>query len=138
MTLGLSDAVAVLDAQPFSRLLGTRVTRFDTEGVVLELDIADQHRQQAGLVHGGVYAYLVDNAAAFAAGTAIGPRLVSTNTSLTLVNGVREGTLRAHAVVQHAERGQAVCMVTVSAVAPDGTETVCALGQGTAVATGGR
>lgn len=60
----LAGARLVLDAQPFSRLLGTRITAFGDGVTTLELDLDDDLRQQDGVVHGGVLAYLGDNAIA--------------------------------------------------------------------------
>lgn len=131
----LGEAGAVLAAQPFSDLVGARITEFGQGAATLELDIDDRHRQQFGLVHGGVLAYLVDNAVAFAAGSVLGSSLVSTGYSITLVGNARAGTLRARGTVTHSDRGRAVCSVEVMAVAADGTITTCALAQGGASQT---
>lgn len=133
--LGLADAQAVLAAQPFSQVVGARVTEFEPGRATLELDVEEHHRQQFGLVHGGVLAYLVDNAIAFAAGTVLGPALVSTGFGVDLVGNVRDGVLRATARVVHATPTTAVCAVEVSGQAPDGSVTVCALAQGGASRT---
>jgi len=64
LTLGL--ARQVLAAQPFSVLVGARVTAFGDGGATLEIDIRDELRQQNGFLHGGVLAYAADNAVTFA------------------------------------------------------------------------
>ena len=133
--LQLSDAEAVLAAQPFSVLLGARITEFTVGRATLELEISERHHQQFGLVHGGVLAYLVDNAAAFAAGTVLGPSLVSSGYSVQLVGNARRGVLRAVARAVHTTSSQAVCAVEVVAVGADGSITVCAVAQGGAVKT---
>src|SRR5436190_293062 len=66
-----------LAAQPFSVLLGARLTAFGAGGATLELDIRDDLRQQNGYLHGGVLGYAADNAITFAAGTALGPDVLT-------------------------------------------------------------
>jgi uncharacterized protein (TIGR00369 family) len=131
----LEEAAAVLAAQPFSDLVGARITEFGNGIATLELDIDDRLRQQFGLVHGGVLAYLVDNAIAFAAGSVLGASLVSTGYAVNLLGNARSGTLRAQGTVTHSDRGRAVCSVRVVAVASDGTTTTCAIAQGEAMST---
>ncbi len=62
----------MLEAQPFSRLLGTSISRIDESGVQLWLDIRDKLRQQSGFIHGGVLSYLADNAITYACGLGLG------------------------------------------------------------------
>jgi uncharacterized protein (TIGR00369 family) len=131
----LRTAVAVLAAQPFSHLVGARITELGQGTATLELDIDDRHRQQFGLVHGGVLAYLIDNALAFAAGSVLGSSVVSTGYSVNLVGNARSGTLQARGTVTHSDRGQAVCSVEITAVGDDGARTTCALAQGAAIRT---
>ncbi|WP_328524655.1 PaaI family thioesterase [Kribbella sp. NBC_00359] len=54
MELTFELAEKVLAAQPFSVLLGARLTGFGAGGATLELDIRDDLRQQNGYLHGGV------------------------------------------------------------------------------------
>ncbi|WP_408896080.1 PaaI family thioesterase [Nocardioides sp. R1-1] len=93
----LAMAAGVLAAQPFNDLVGARITRFEEGEAVLELTIEDRHRQQHGLVHGGVLAYLVDNALTFACGTVLGSQLVTGGLTVTYLAGARAGLLRATA-----------------------------------------
>lgn len=133
---GLEEqAAAALAAQPFSQLVGATLAEFSPGTATLELEIRQDHRQQYGVVHGGVLAYLVDNAISFAAGTRIGPSLVSTGFSISLLANLREGTLRATATVLHAASARAVCGVEVVGIDPDGRRRLCAVAQGTAVGT---
>ena len=72
----LARGQAALASQPFSALIGTRLSKWSTDEVELELEISDKIRQQHGFVHGGVVAYMADNALTFAgaaklSGTAI-------------------------------------------------------------------
>lgn len=67
----------VLDAQPFSSMLGTEITAFSEEGAVLEIPVREELLQQNGFVHGGVVSYIADNALTFAGGSALGPEVLT-------------------------------------------------------------
>lgn len=60
-----------LENQGFTRLVGAEVVSIDPGVVVMTLDRRPEVLQQNGLFHGGVIAYLVDNATTAAAGTMI-------------------------------------------------------------------
>ncbi|MCX2184638.1 PaaI family thioesterase [Streptomyces sp. SKN60] len=127
----------VLDAQPFSRLLGARIAAFGDGAATLELDIRDEHRQQNGFVHGGVLSYAADNAITFAAGSALGPAVLTAGFSIQYMRPAVGTVLRARATVVHAGRRQAVvrcdlfCVDTEGTDGTEGTETLCAVAQGT-------
>jgi len=130
-TTTLEAARAVLEAQPFSRLLGARLTEFGDGAAVLELDIRDELRQQMGFVHGGVLSYAADNALTFAAGAAIGPGLVTAGLTIDYLRPATGRTLRARARVVRAGRARVVCRCDVEALDDDGRVTLCAVAQGT-------
>ena len=135
----LELAADVLAAQPFNDLVGAQITDLGDGVATLELTVADRHRQQFGLVHGGVYSYLADNVLTFAAGTVLGRNVVTGGFAINYVKATREGVLRAHARVTHHDRRHAVCNAEIHALRPDGTQTLCAIAQGTVFATrGGR
>lgn len=52
---------------PFDALIGTRITEASGERCLLELDIGSDHLQPTGVVHGGVYATLIETAASVGA-----------------------------------------------------------------------
>jgi uncharacterized protein (TIGR00369 family) len=60
-----------LEGQGFTRLVGAEVVSIEPGVVVMALDRRPEVLQQNGLFHGGVLAYLVDNATTAAAGTMI-------------------------------------------------------------------
>jgi uncharacterized protein (TIGR00369 family) len=62
----------VLADQPFSRLLGSELTRLDPGQAEIVLCVRDDFRQQHGFVHGGVISYLADNCLTFAGGSILG------------------------------------------------------------------
>lgn len=133
--LTLDLARAVLAAQPFNDLVGAELEEFGGGSATLRLPIEDRHRQQFGLVHGGVYAYLADNAITFAAGSVLGPSVVTAGFTISYLAGAREGSLIAQARVAHHDRRQAACVVEIHVVAADGTRRLCSLAQGTVQAT---
>jgi uncharacterized protein (TIGR00369 family) len=126
--LDLSAARRLLDRQPFSATLGTRIVVFGLDRVVLELAVRNDLRQQHGFVHGGVVSYLVDNAITVAAGTALGPDIVTGGFAVDYVRPAVAGVLRAEAAVVQAGTTQAVarCEVTEQR---NGDSRVVAVGQ---------
>ncbi|QFG25177.1 PaaI family thioesterase [Actinomadura sp. WMMB 499] len=135
-TVDLATARRVLDAQPFSRLLGARLVAFGEGGATLELDVRDELRQQDGHVHGGVVSYTADNTLTFAAGTVAGARLVTAGFAIDYLRPARGALLRARARVVRAGRTRVVCRCDVSAVDGAGAETLCAVAQGTIAVPG--
>lgn len=131
----LRTARKVLDAQPFSRLLGARVIAFGEGAATLELDIHEDLHQQNGFVHGGVLSYAADNALTFAAGAALGPAVLTAGFSIQYVRPARGTLLRARATVVHAGRRQAVVRCDLLTVAAEEAETLCAVAQGTVLST---
>ena len=123
----------IFDAQPFSRLLGARLVATGPRGAVLGLELAHHHRQQHGFAHGGVIAYLADNAITFAGGLALGGDALTSEFKVNYVRPARGARLVARAEAVGVGRWQAVCRCDVF-VEEDGAERLCALAQGTVVA----
>ncbi|MEU7583786.1 PaaI family thioesterase [Streptomyces sp. NPDC041068] len=128
-------AQKVLDAQPFSRLVRARITRFGEGAATLEIGIREELQQQNGFLHGGVLAYAADNSITFAAGTTLGPAVLTSGFSIQYVRPATGAKLVARAVVAHTGRRQAVVRCELSTVGDDGTETLCAVAQGAVLAT---
>jgi uncharacterized protein (TIGR00369 family) len=130
MAISPDSAQQVLQAQPFSKLLGAELVRFSAEGVELRVPLSEQLKQQHGFVHGGVISYAADNALTFAGGFALGPSVVTSEFKINYVRPALGSALIARAVVVHAGRKQAVCRCDV--LSQDGdTEILCAVAQGT-------
>ncbi|MFE1441661.1 PaaI family thioesterase [Streptomyces sp. NPDC058739] len=134
--LDVSTAEQALHAQPFSKLLGTRLRSFGDGESTLELDIREDLLQQNGFVHGGVLSYAADNAITFAAGTALGAAVLTSGYSIQYIRPAVGSLLRARAEVVHAGRRQAVVRCEVLTVAEDGTQSLCAVAQGTVLSAG--
>lgn len=129
---GFDDAAAVLAAQPFSVLVGARLTTYTRPRAVLEIPLRPELMQQFGFVHGGVLSYAADNAITFAAGTVLGPSIVTTGFTIDYLRPATGVRLRADAAVVESTTRQALCRCEIVAVAKDGTEKVCAAAQGSA------
>ncbi|MCP2340513.1 PaaI family thioesterase [Actinomadura rupiterrae] len=138
MDLDLDLARKALAAQPFSRLLDARITAFGDGAATLELDIRDELRQQNGFVHGGVLSYAADNTLTFAAGSVAGANLVTAGFTIDYLKPAVGETLRARAEVVRAGRTRVICRCDITTLDASGTETLCAVAQGSiAIATAG-
>lgn len=126
-TSGSEMAHQILRSQAFSRLLGTELLEFGDGRAVLALDIQPDHTQQNGFAHGGILAYLVDNAATFAAATVIGPRLLTSGMGVEYLRPATGSRLIATAQVTGSTRRRAVATCTIT----DG-DRIVAVGQATA------
>lgn len=123
-----------LQAQPFSQLLGARLDAWEPGRAQLSLPIGPHLLQQNGFVHGGVLAYLADNALTYAGGSVLDPVL----TSEFKINYLRPATqadrLVAVATVVGSGRTQAVCRCDIFLerdAAPAAERKLCAAAQGT-------
>ena len=132
--LTLEVAQKLLAAQPFSLLVGARVTAFGDGGATLELDIRKDLQQQNGFLHGGVLAYAADNAITFAGGSALGPEVLTGGFTISYLRPARGAILRAEAKVAHSGRRQATCTCELTTLDDAATPTLCAIAQGTVIA----
>ena len=119
-----------LKNQAFSQLLGAQLDAFEPGQAQLSLPVAPQLLQQNGFVHGGVLAYLADNALTYAGGSVLGGVL----TSEFKINYLRPATqaerLVAVATVVGSGKTQAVCRCDI--YLQNGSERkLCAAAQGT-------
>ena len=130
MNASLEQARQVLASQPFSALLNARLTVFGESGAEIRLPITGDLKQQNGFVHGGVVSYAADNVLTFAAGSILGPAVVTSEYKINYVRPAIGDELVARASVVHAGRNQAVCRCEVYSVSA-GQETLCAVAQGT-------
>ena len=138
MSTALAQAALVLQQQPFSRLLGARLTAFGDGRAVIELDLRDDLRQQNGFAHGGVLAYAADNALTFAAGTVLGPSILTTGFTIDYLRPATGVLLVAEAEVVESTRGRASATCRIWSVDDEGTRTVCAVALGGAQAVSAR
>jgi uncharacterized protein (TIGR00369 family) len=120
----------VLESQPFSRLLGASLTKFDQDGTELRIPIQENLKQQHGFVHGGVLSYAADNALTFAGGAALGTGVVTSEYKINYVRPAIGQEIIVRATAVQAGKSQAACRCDVFVV-NEGIETLCAIAQGT-------
>ena len=126
-------AESVLAIQPFSKVLGAEITRFDYGAVELEMPVRADLLQQHGFVHGGAVAALADMGLAFAGGSVLG-NVVSVEMKINWVRPAVGEKLVAHGEAQYKGKTQAVTHCKIFAV-KDGEEKICAIAQGTIATT---
>ena len=84
----------------FNTALGLRFVRADYEEVVAEIELGPEHHQPYGLVHGGVYASMVETLASVGAALnlgALGLHTVGLDNNTSFLKAVRTGILRGTA-----------------------------------------
>lgn len=80
---------------------GLRFLSASGDGVTAELQVQAQHRQAYGLVHGGVYAAIIESLASVGAALSVMPNgksAVGLENHTSFIHACREGRLRAAAV----------------------------------------
>lgn len=123
-----------LGAQPFSQLLGAQLTAMTSGAVEITLPLTPNLLQQHGFVHGGVISYVADNALTFAGGSVLGPAVLTAEYKINYLKPARGERLMGRAQVIASGARQAVCSCEVW-VATGAEEELCAVAQGTIVAT---
>jgi 1,4-dihydroxy-2-naphthoyl-CoA hydrolase len=103
--------------QGFDRLYGLEVTELSETSVRGRVEVRDDLKQPAGLVHGGVYASIAESLASIGTGLAVIP---DGNTAMGLSNHtsflrpITQGTISAVATVKHRGRTTWVWEVELS------------------------
>ena len=98
----LEDFAEMLNASldGWSAAMGLRFVRATVDEVVAEIEVGTPHRQPYGIVHGGVYAGLVESVASVGAGLharTLGRTIVGLENHTSFLHAVRDGVLRATA-----------------------------------------
>lgn len=100
----------------FERALGLTFTRITPDELVAEVPVGDHLKQPYGLVHGGVYASIVETLASVGAALFAMPRgqsSVGLENTTSFVRAVRAGKLVATAVPVHRGRASQVWQVDI-------------------------
>lgn len=129
-TPNLANGRAVLDAQPFSTWIGAELEAFEPGRAVLALNLQPSLNQQHGFAHGGVLCYLADNALTFAAGSVLGPAVVTSELKINYLRPAQGERLVAEATVLSGGRSQAVVRCDIHVLQGD-SRKLCAAAQGT-------
>lgn len=127
---------AVLAAQPFSMFMGAELVEFRQGYAELTLPLRPEYLQQHGGAHGGVVSYVADNAISFAAGSVLGPSILTLEYKINYLRQAKGERLIGRATVLGSGTRQAVCRCDVWVVGGD-EEVLCASAQGTIVTFGG-
>jgi uncharacterized protein (TIGR00369 family) len=77
----IEDALSTV---PFAKLLGIKLDAIEAGEATLSLRIREEFKQNAGVVHGGVIASLIDSATAFAILPLLNPDERTTTVDLTI------------------------------------------------------
>ncbi|WP_222928068.1 PaaI family thioesterase [Luteimonas viscosa] len=125
-------ARGIFEAQAFSRLLGATLVRASAEDTEIRLPLRDELLQQHGFAHGGVLAYLADNAITFAGGMALGGNALTSEFKINYLRPATGEALVARAFAVSAGRRQAVCRCEIHALRAQ-AQALCAIAQGTVV-----
>lgn len=109
MTLPPSDALEFLSRNPggYNVAMGLRFLEASIDGVTAEMEIGQQHLQPYGLVHGGVFAGLVETLCSVGAMLSVvseGKSVVGLENSTSFIRAVRSGRLRATSMPVHRGR----------------------------------
>jgi 1,4-dihydroxy-2-naphthoyl-CoA hydrolase len=104
-----SNALEFLSRNPggYNTAMGLRFVEASAESVTAELDVGRQHLQPYGLVHGGVFAGLVETMCSVGAMLSVaseGKSVVGLENSTSFIRAVRSGTLRATSTPVHRGR----------------------------------
>jgi uncharacterized protein (TIGR00369 family) len=89
-----------MESGSFSGFLGLHFVRATASEVIAELVIADKHHQPYGMVHGGVYASIIETLSSVGAGIsafAYQKTVLGLENHTSFLRAVRSGTLHAKA-----------------------------------------
>lgn len=116
-TLTTDELNAIHDklAVGFANTLGLRYTKVSPDEVQATFQVAAQYCQPMGLLHGGVYASLVEDVASVAASWWLAGRglAVGANNSTDFIRPLHEGKLTATATPIHRGRSQQLWQVEI-------------------------
>ncbi|RME55586.1 MAG: PaaI family thioesterase [Deltaproteobacteria bacterium] len=96
------ETIALLNAVAggYDRVIGLRYVSATPTECVAEIEVGDAHRQPYGLVHGGVYAGMIESVCSAGAALHVmaeGKSTVGLENSTSFLRAVRSGTLRCTA-----------------------------------------
>jgi uncharacterized protein (TIGR00369 family) len=128
--MDLANAEKALAAQPFSVLIGARVTHFADGVAELAVPLGERLHQQHGAAHGGLLSYAADNAITFAAGSVVGDSVLTVEMKINYLRAARGEEIRARAEVVHAGSSLVVACCEITDWTGD-ERRLCAIAQGT-------
>src|SRR5699024_11912207 len=99
----------ILAAQPFSQLVGAKLTTSKEGEVVFEIPIRHELLQHHGFVHGGVLSLAADNALTFVGETVLGPAIITSEYKINYLKPGIDDTIIARAYTVSSGKRQDVC-----------------------------
>jgi 1,4-dihydroxy-2-naphthoyl-CoA hydrolase len=101
--------VAQINAAPFGfdRLYGLELLSMSDTEVSARVQVRDELKQPAGLVHGGVYGSIAESMASIATALAVadgGEQAMGLSNNTSFLRPITEGTIHAHATRLHRGR----------------------------------
>jgi uncharacterized protein (TIGR00369 family) len=115
---------------PFMQWLGAKLVEWGPDDAKFTLEIAPQHLNRSGVVHGGIYAVLADAACGLSGCYSDDPQQPRKAYTLSLttsfVGAAAKGTLHAHGRLRR--RGKRIYFATVEITGDNGD--LVALGEG--------
>jgi len=124
-----ADLEKAIEVSPFTRWVGTRITRFEPGLVEIAIDAREEMTQHHGFSHGAIVGYMADTACAWAAASMVGD-VVTSEYKINFLSPAIGSQLTALGTVIKAGSRQVVVRADVYAV-QDGAAKICA----TALAT---
>jgi uncharacterized protein (TIGR00369 family) len=112
--------------QGFDRLYGLEMVSYSETEASARVQVRDELKQPAGLVHGGVYASIAESLASLATAMGVmegGDTAMGLSNSTSFLRPITEGTVHAHATVIHRGRTTWVWDVRFS----DDADRTCAV-----------
>jgi uncharacterized protein (TIGR00369 family) len=110
----------------FEALIGLEITSWDGDVVRGRVEVRDELKQPAGLIHGGVYASIAESMASLATHFAVseqGKTALGLANQTSFLRPITEGTIHASATARHRGRTTWVWDVEIS----DDQGRVCVL-----------
>jgi len=116
-----------LNSVPFARLLGLRLDAIEPGCATMSLEIRDELKQNAGIVHGGVVASLIDSATAFAIVPLLaeGERTTTVDLTISYLRPLVSG--RASATARVVREGGRIVVLSAEAFDDEGNLVATAL-----------
>lgn len=128
----LAFAQGVIDAQPFSTLVGAKVEKMNHEEVVVRVPFRQELTQHHGFIHGGMLATLADITLTFMGGAVLGMSILTSEFKINFLRPAQGEELVARGSVIAGGKRQAVTRCDIYAM-QGGREKLVATALGTIV-----
>lgn len=93
--------------QGYDALYGLQITSMDADAATGHVVVSEQHKQPAGLVHGGVFASIAESLASLGTASEVWPQgkvVTGMSTQTNFLRPITKGTVHARALSRHRGR----------------------------------